>query len=117
SFKYLPTKKPPKNYFLDDLFFIFYGISGLCTLFQVLDRFYVGSTSDLEIRMEFHCTSPGPKFTGKAKDWEVFLNFSCQSKNQALAVEKHIKTMKSKKYIQNLKTYPEMVENLKRRFC
>ncbi|MGI0108301.1 GIY-YIG nuclease family protein [Salinimicrobium sp. WS361] len=35
---------------------------------RFLDRFYVGSTSDLEIRMEFHCTSPGHKFTGKAKD-------------------------------------------------
>ncbi|WP_084625568.1 GIY-YIG nuclease family protein [Salinimicrobium xinjiangense] len=34
-----------------------------------LDRFYIGSTSDSETRIEFHETSPGHKFTGKTADW------------------------------------------------
>jgi putative endonuclease len=29
-----------------------------------------------------------------------------------MKIERHIKKMKSKKYIQNLKKYPEMVEKL-----
>ena len=33
-----------------------------------------------------------------------------------MAVEEHIKSMKSKKYIQNLKKYPEMVEKLKDKY-
>ena len=44
----------------------------------------------------------------KAKDWEVYLKIECKSKEQALAIEKHIKKMKSKVYIQNLKKYSEM---------
>ncbi len=34
------------------------------------------------------------------------------SKAQALAIEKHIKAMKSKIYIHNLKKYPEMIDKL-----
>ena len=66
--------------------------------------------------MEFHNTSPSNKFTGKAKDWEVFLRFYCRSRTQALAVEKHIKSMKSKRYIENLKKYPEMLEKLRSKY-
>jgi len=36
----------------------------------------------------------------------------CENKTQALAIEKHIKSMKSKIYIENLKKYPEMVTKL-----
>ena len=32
---------------------------------------------------------------------------------QALAIEKHIKSMKSRKYLENLKKYPEITEKLK----
>ena len=80
---------------------------------KTLNRYYIGSSSDLKLRLDFHAVSPGSKYTGKARDWEVFLQFFCQDKKQAFAVEKHIKAMKSKKYIENLKKYPEMVEKLK----
>ncbi|MFD2517463.1 GIY-YIG nuclease family protein [Salinimicrobium flavum] len=81
-----------------------------------LDRFYVGSSSNLGLRMAFHHSSPGYKFTGKAADWQLFFKSDCADKKQAVNIEKHIKKMKSRKYIQNLKRYPEMVENLKKKY-
>jgi putative endonuclease len=47
-----------------------------------------------------------------ASDWITFLKIECQSKKQALQIEKQIKNMKSKVYIQNLKRYPEMTIKL-----
>jgi len=48
------------------------------------------------------------KFTAKAKDWILTFNIKCHSIEQAQRIEHHIKRMKSKKYIQNLLTYPEI---------
>jgi putative endonuclease len=81
-----------------------------------LDRFYIGFTSNLEKRLEFHHNAESQKFTYKAKDWEVYLKIECKSKGQALAIEKHIKKMKSKVYIQNLKKYSEMKIQLLERY-
>lgn len=61
----------------------------------------------------FHHNSPSNKFTGKADDWLLYLKFTCKCKNQALKIERHIKRMKSKVYIQNLIQYPEIIEKLK----
>jgi putative endonuclease len=41
-------------------------------------------------------------------DWELIFTLECQSKSQGLSIEKHIKSMKSKVYIQSLLRYPEM---------
>ena len=81
-----------------------------------LNRYYIGFTQNLEKRLLFHKNSEGRKFTAKADDWTVFLTIICNDKNQGLLVEKHIKEMKSNKYIQNLKKYPEMQDKLLKRF-
>lgn len=81
-----------------------------------LNRFYTGSTSDLDVRLDFHRNPQARKFTAKAKDWGVFFQFECESKSQALSIEKHIKKMKSRVYIENLKKYPEMAEKLLLRY-
>jgi putative endonuclease len=36
----------------------------------------------------------------------------CESVTQAILIEKRIKKMKSRKYIENLKKYPEMIEKI-----
>ena len=82
-----------------------------------LDRFYIGFTSDIDIRLDFHKISPSNKFTGKATDWEPFLVIDCINKYQALAIEKHIKAMKSKTYILNLKKYPDVIDKLKSKYA
>ncbi len=66
--------------------------------------------------MDFHITAPTTKFTGKTDDWEVFLHFQCDNKRQALAIERHVKQMKSKVYIQNLKKFPELITKLRAKY-
>ncbi len=84
-----------------------------------LDRFYIGSTSiGAGLRLSDHINDKYgiSKFTHKAKDWVVFLEIECSSASQARKIETHIKSMKSKVYIKNLKQYPEMIEKLVKRF-
>ena len=83
---------------------------------EKLNRFYTGFTSNLGERLEFHRNAPSHKFTGKADDWELFHAIECESKSQAIAIEEHIKKMKSKVYILNLKKYPELGAKLLTRY-
>ena len=77
-----------------------------------LNRYYIGYTSNFESRLDFHKNAESHKFTAKANDWKVFLKINCEDKHQALAIEKHIKSMKSKIYIENLLKYPEITIKL-----
>ena len=60
-----------------------------------LNRFYTGETANFDMRLEFHRNAPAHKFTAKAKDWTLFLKFECDSKKQAVTIEKHIKNILS----------------------
>src|SRR5689334_8201070 len=80
-----------------------------------LDQFYVGiTTTDVSIRTVKHNSGSygNHRFTAKTDDWEVFLAIECSDNSQSVMIEKHIKKMKSRTYIENLKKYPEMVEEL-----
>ena len=63
--------------------------------------------------MVLHKNPAVNKFTAKAEDWQLVFQIRCESKAQALAIESHIKRMKSKLYIENIIRYPEMAEKLK----
>jgi putative endonuclease len=80
-----------------------------------LDKFYTGITQEsVESRLEKHLNSGyGNRYTSQADDWIIFLVIPCNSVAQSLKIEKHIKKMKSKKYIYHLKSYPEIIEKLK----
>jgi putative endonuclease len=56
-------------------------------------------------------------FTSQATDWELFLSIENLDYKCARAIEAHIKKMKSKIYLENLKKYPEITERLKKRYC
>ncbi|MCL3779762.1 hypothetical protein EMN47_05085 [Prolixibacteraceae bacterium JC049] len=76
-----------------------------------LDGFYVGATQDdVAKRLEKHnIHSYGThRYTAKANDWEVFLVLEANNFAHAVRLERKIKSMKSKVYIQNLKKYPEL---------
>ncbi|MFY7742466.1 MAG: GIY-YIG nuclease family protein [Flavobacterium sp.] len=76
---------------------------------EKLNRFYIGYTKNLDKRLDFHLhDTQSRKFTYKADDWSLYFSIKCTTKNQALAIEKHIKAMKTKIYIQNLAKYPEI---------
>ena len=79
-----------------------------------INRYYIGSTSDIEERLRLHNSGHfGEKsYTYKASDWKIFLLIPCKSIEQAVSIESRIKKMKSRKYIENLKRYPEMIEKI-----
>src|SRR5688572_2500572 len=81
-----------------------------------LDKYYVGETSDFSNRIEMH-NSGFSTFTSKAKDWKLHLLIPCPDKVVALKIEAHIKSMKSRKYIEDLGRYPEMHSKLINRFA
>jgi putative endonuclease len=79
---------------------------------EYLDRFYIGATPLApEERIENHLFKyyGNLKFTAKTHDWLLFMSIECTSFAQAREIESHIKRMKSKKYIANLKQYPEII--------
>jgi len=82
---------------------------------QSSNSFYIGATSDeVEFRLEKQLKKHyGSSYCASKNDWQIFLQIHCQSMHQALKIEKHIKNMKSKKYINDLKTYPDIIERLR----
>ena len=80
---------------------------------QSLDKYYIGSCIEVTERLDQHLSKIFPgAFTTKANDWVIFFSLIDLSYKQARSIESHIKNMKSKKYIQNLKRYPEISQNL-----
>jgi putative endonuclease len=81
---------------------------------KTINQYYIGSTSDIEERLRLHNKGHfgGKSYTYKATDWELFLLITCKSIEQAVSIESGIKKMKSRKYIENLKRYPEMIEKI-----
>ena len=78
-----------------------------------LDRFYTGSCDNLDYRIEQHLNKDFIKsFTAKTDDWELFFFVDHLQYVQARLIEDHLKKMKSKVYIQNLKKYPEIMQKL-----
>ena len=66
-----------------------------------IDRYYVGSTDDLEWRLERHNMGWG-KFTKGGIPWKLVYREVYQSKTEALKREREIKRKKSRKYIERL---------------
>lgn len=86
---------------------------------EKLKRFYSGVTTlGVQDRFESHLKKVYGKsnFTQKADDWTIFLTIRCKDFSQARRIELHVKKMKSSKYIQNLKNYPELVEKILEKF-
>jgi len=86
---------------------------------EKLDRYYVGSTIlNVEERLERHISDyyGKTKYTHKVRDWKIYHIINCESKNQARRIEYHIKRMKSRKYIEELKSFPEKTQKLISRF-
>ncbi len=79
-----------------------------------INKYYTGSCKNLAARLIEHNSHKFKNsFTANAYDWEVFLAIENLAYKQSRRIENHIKKMKSKTYIQNLKKYPEMIDKLK----
>ena len=78
-----------------------------------LTRYYTGSCEDLSVRIKEHSGKKYTQsYTSKADDWELYFEIPELSYSQARRIELHIKKMKSKKYIENLKRYPDISRKL-----
>ena len=81
---------------------------------ESLDTFYIGQTLDPDQRLEEHNTGFFENtFTCKTDGWKLFYTIECQSRNQAILIERHIKKMRSRKYYHSLKSFPEIAIKLK----
>ena len=79
-----------------------------------LNRYYIGSCHDFEKRLQEHISKKyKDSFTTRTDDWKVFFLINDLDYGQARKIEKHIKRMKSKLYIENLAKYPEISNKLK----
>jgi putative endonuclease len=83
-----------------------------------IGKFYIGYTTEtVQIRLEKHNSKHyNNKYTASGIPWSIFIEIQCQSVSQAIKIEKHIKDMKSKAYIHNLKKYPELAIKLRERY-
>jgi putative endonuclease len=77
------------------------------------DKFYVGETIDLQKRLDEHNSGLYKgAHTSNYNDWVLMAALPCRDRSHARNVERHIKKMKSRKYIENLIKYSEMREKL-----
>ena len=68
---------------------------------EKIDRYYVGSTENIELRLERHNAGWG-KYTKRGIPWKVVYSEQFEIKNSALKREKEIKSKKSRTYIESL---------------
>ncbi len=114
-----PTPGTLKPRYYEAFFVIF--MLPMATLYilysPLIDRYYIGSCLDLKQRLSEH---KGGKYlmsyTKKAKDWEVYFNCEGLGYQQARKMERHIKAMKSKIYIENLVKFPAIIIRLQAKY-
>ena len=81
-----------------------------------LNKFYIGYSSDPNQRLCFHNSAINHIWTKGGQPWELYFTIDSLHYQQAIRIEKHLKKMKSSRYLRNLLAYPELSETLKKRF-
>ena len=67
------------------------------------DQFYIGESAFPEGRLQQHNTTRYSKASTKiADDWAIVLLIKYRSRHDALTIERYIKKMKSRKFIESL---------------
>ncbi len=80
---------------------------------EKLSRYYVGTTNDVEKRLIEHNTALyANSFTIKGIPWELKWNTEPLSSDVAYRLERFIKSMKSRKFIEKLIVQPHMVDDI-----
>lgn len=68
-----------------------------------LDRYYVGTTDDIEKRFVEHNSGfYSQAFTVKGVPWELSLSFECESSQKACGIEQFLKRMKSRIFLEKV---------------
>jgi putative endonuclease len=80
---------------------------------KTLDKYYIGETENVKESLVQHDTKFfNSAYTGLTSDWKLFFSLEVQNRALARKIETHIKRMKSKKHVENLKIYPSISEKL-----
>ncbi|NER09707.1 GIY-YIG nuclease family protein [Muriicola jejuensis] len=79
--------------------------------------YYIGESSNVSQRLLLHNSKELNIGKSRLKmPWELFFVLETENRTVALKIEKHIKRMKSRKYIQDLKKYPEIGQKLLKKY-
>ncbi len=74
----------------------------MCTVYIVfsktLNRFYIGQTKHLELRISEHNSGKG-NYTSMASDWVLVFSCECRDRKEAVAFEKKIKNRGAKRFL------------------
>ena len=75
-----------------------------------IDRYYVGTTDDVEKRLDEHNSGfYNGAYTAKGVPWELRLSFECESSQKAYGLEKFLKKMKSRVFLEKVIVDPDIL--------
>lgn len=78
-----------------------------------LNRYYIGTTDNVGKRLEEHNSNAyQDSYTSKGIPWVLKVHFLLDSSKQAYDLEKFIKRMKSKVFIEKLIQNPDIVKEI-----
>ena len=77
------------------------------------DKYYVGQTENLELRLQFHNELSATSYTSKYRPWELKKSIVVETRSIAMPLERLIKKKKSRKYIEYILKNEEELERLK----
>ena len=84
---------------------------------EKLNRFYIGSSDNYLKRLNEHNLSKYiDSLPVKGIPWNKYTVIDNLDSKQAIAIEKHIKKMKSRKFIENLILFPDIIQNLVQKY-
>ncbi|ARN78428.1 hypothetical protein BST97_10760 [Nonlabens spongiae] len=78
---------------------------------EKLNKYYIGAChKKLNDRVLAHNSGKygSQRFTSQTSDWKLILRLECEDYAHSIRLERKIKSMKSRKYIQNLLKYEDM---------
>ncbi|CAH0336950.1 hypothetical protein FVB9288_02681 [Flavobacterium sp. CECT 9288] len=80
---------------------------------QKLDRYYVGTTDDVDKRLVEHNSGLySNSFTSKGIPWDLRLCFECDSSTTAYDLERFLKRMKSRVFLEKVIVDPGILSDI-----
>jgi putative endonuclease len=77
------------------------------------NKFYVGETHNIDDRIIKHNRHTySDSFTKIANDWELVMFFNCSNREEATFLEKFIKKMKSRVFIEKIIDNPSILKDI-----
>jgi len=81
-----------------------------------IDKFYIGYSSDFSERLKYHNNPQKNRiWTKRGIPWETFLVINDLDSSMARKIEHYLKSMKSRKFLIELKNDPQKIKALIKR--